>query len=138
MSKSNNLSTIKRKLHTKKHSNLLKNIVRHVGNLTSEDMEGILDIFGEDFILGIKYWSGRKSCSLKKYFEMKDEYFLSKNSETSNKETDDFEDNYLNIREVYICAGDYDYLIDSEDEQKYRYSEDEKEELRKLYLVKQL
>ena len=137
MNKLKNLSTIKRKLHTKKHFNLLKNIVRHVGNLTSEDMEGILDIFGEDFILGIKYWSGRKSCSLKKYFEMKDEYLLSENKEMVNIE-DDFEDNYLNIREVYICAGDYDYLIDSEDEQKYRYSEDEKEELRKLYLVKQL
>ena len=130
-----NLFTIKRKLHTKKHSNLLKNIVRHVGNLTSEDMEGILDIFGEDFILGIKYWSGRKSCSLKRYFEMRDEYLVLDNKEIVSIE-DDFEDNYLNIREVFICASDYDYLINSEDEQRYKYSEDEKEELRKLYLVK--
>ena len=136
MNKPNTLSTIKRKLHTKKHSNLLKNIIRHVGNLTSDDMEEVLDIFGEDFMLGIKYWSGRKPCSLKKYFEMKDEYLLlSENKEIVNIE-DDFEDNYLNIREVYICASDYDYLINSEDEQKYKYSEDEKEELRKLYLVK--
>jgi len=130
-----NLFTIKRKLHTKKHSNLLKNIVRHVGNLTSEDMEEILDIFGNDYVLGVKYWSGRKPCSLKKYFEMRDEYFLLENKEIVNIE-DDFEDNYLNIREVFICASDYDYLINSEDEQRYKYSEDEKEELRKLYLVK--
>ena len=130
-----NLSNIKRKLHTKKHSNLLKNIVRHVGNLTSNDMEEILDIFGNDYVLGIKYWSGRKPCSVKKYFEMRDEYFLLDNKEIVNIE-DDFEDNYLNIREVFICAGDYDYLINSEDEQKYKYSEDEKEELRKIYLVK--
>ena len=135
MNKPNNLSTIKRRLHTKKHSNLLKNIIRHVGNLTSDDMEEVSTIFGNDYILGIKYWSGRNPCSVKKYFEMKDKYLLSNNKEIVNIE-DDFEDNYLNIREVYICASDYDYLIDSEDEQKYKYSEDEKEELRKLYLVK--
>jgi len=123
---SKNLSTIKILLHTKKHSNLLKNIIRHVGNLTSDDMEEVLNIFGEDFMLGIKYWSGRKPCSVKKYFEMKDEYFLSENKEMVNIE-DDFEDNYLNIREVYICASDYDYLINSEEE---------KEELSRLYLVK--
>jgi len=136
MNKPKTLYTIKRKLHTKKHSNLLKNIIRHVGNLTSDDMEEVLNIFGNDYMLGIKYWSGRKFCSIKKYFEMKDEYLLlSENKEIVNIE-DDFEDNYLNIREVYICASDYDYLINSEDEQKYKYSEDEKEELRKLYLVK--
>ena len=89
-------------------------------------MEEVLNIFGEDFMLGIKYWSGRKPCSVKKYFEMKDEYFLSENKEMVNIE-DDFEDNYLNIREVYICASDYDYLINSEEE---------KEELSRLYLVK--
>jgi len=132
---SNNLSTIKRKLHTKKHSNLLKNITKHVGNLTSDDMEEVLDIFGDNFMLGIKYWSGRKPCSLKKYFDMKDEYLLSEKKEIVKFE-DDFKDNYLNIREVYICASDYDYLINSEDEQKYKYSEEEKEELSRLYLVK--
>ena len=135
MNKPKTLSTIKRKLHIQKHSNLLKNIVRHVGNLTSDDMDEVLDIFCNDYMLGIKYWSGRKPCSVKKYFEMKDEYLLSENKEMVNIE-DDFEDNYLNIREVYICASDYDYLINSEDEQKYKYSEDEKEELRKIHLVK--
>ena len=135
MNKPNTLSTIKILLHTKKHANLLKNITRHIGNLTSDDMEEVLSIFGEDFMLGIKYWSGRKPCSVKKYFEMKEEYLSSENKEKVNIE-DDFEDNYLNIREVFICASDYDYLINSEDEQRYKYSEDEKEELRKLYLVK--
>jgi hypothetical protein len=132
-----NISAIKILLHTKKHSNLLKNIVRHVGNLTSEDMEEVLNIFGDDFILGIKYWSGRKSCSLKKYFEMREKYLLLENNEIQQgiEETDDFEDNYLNIREAYICASDYDYLIDNEDEQKYKYSEDEKDKLKRLYLV---
>ena len=99
-------------------------------------MEEVLDIFGENYMLGVKYWSGRKPCSVKKYFEMKEEYLLLENKESSEQETDDFEDNYSNIREVFICASDYDYLINSEDEQKYKYSEDEKEELRKLYLVK--
>jgi len=92
-------------------------------------MEEISNIFGEDYILGIKYWSGRKSCSLKRYFEMRDEYLVLDNKEIVSIE-DDFEDNYLNIREVYICASDYDYLIDSEDEQKYKYAEEEIEELR--------
>ena len=60
---------------------------------------------------------------------MRDEYLVLDNKEIVSIE-DDFEDNYLNIREVYICASDYDYLIDSVDEQKYKYAEEEIEELR--------
>jgi hypothetical protein len=116
-----NLLKIKETLHTPLYENLLKNIVRHIGNVTVEDMDSMLQVFGKEFRIGIKSFYKRYSVTLDQYFKMRDNALIIGNED------------YDNIREVYLCADDYDYFITSEDEQKFAYTEEEREELRMKY-----
>jgi hypothetical protein len=117
---------IKEKLHKEEHRQLLRNIANNGGYITHDDMKEFADVFGQDWIVWVKCYSGFKYCiTVEEYFKIDREEikslddFKTPNAINTYKEMiDDYEnvdfskyDFRQDIREVYISSNHYEYFV---------------------------
>lgn len=119
------VKSIRENLHKEEHSKLLMDISNSGGFLTYDNMEEFKEVFGDDWIIWIKCYSGFRYCiSVKDYFKIDRQEIKSLDDFSTNSIVDAYKemmpdadsvdfsqyDFRQDIREVYIPANYYEYF----------------------------
>ncbi|KUO75736.1 MAG: hypothetical protein APF81_17825 [Desulfosporosinus sp. BRH_c37] len=116
---------IKSKLHQKDNRELLIKIANNGGYLTEEMMQDFKNVFGDDWIVWIKMFTGYKYClTVGEYFKINNQEIKSLNDFKTPKAINTYKEMYegenidysnydfrRDIREVYIPADHYEYFV---------------------------